>query len=104
MVPSAAKGTLAANIVLPILAIIAVCLRFYARRIKSISIKGDDHVIVVAMVIEWSATPVIGHAKDCLCSFALLVSVLGEYTASALGSLELSSSSCLQNPTSVSAK
>lgn len=61
-------------------------------------------MIVVAMVIEWSATPVIGHAKDCLCSFALLVSVLGEYTASALGSLELSSSSCLQNPTSVSAK
>ena len=52
MVQPAARSTLAANIVLPILAIIAVTLRFYARKLKSIPVKGDDYVILLALVIE----------------------------------------------------
>ena len=38
------------NIVLPIIAALAVAARFQARRIKKLPIKADDWVIVMAMV------------------------------------------------------
>ena len=39
--------------VLLVLAIGAVCLRFYSRRIKKASIEGDDYLIVPALVSKY---------------------------------------------------
>lgn len=44
------KKVLAANIVLPILATIAVVLRFAARKTTRSSLKADDYVILLALV------------------------------------------------------
>ncbi len=40
--------------VLSILAIVAVCLRFYSRRIKKARIEGDDYLIIAALVRKLS--------------------------------------------------
>jgi hypothetical protein len=50
MITPAARGTFAANIVMPILAIFAVGLRLFARRIKSQPFQLDDWTIIVALV------------------------------------------------------
>ena len=44
------KSSLAANAILPVLAIVAVSLRFLARRKKSLRLKADDFLILLALV------------------------------------------------------
>ena len=52
MVPQGARGILAASIVLPILAFIAVSLRIVARRKRALSLQSDDWTIIVNLVIH----------------------------------------------------
>ena len=50
MLSTRAKALVVVSIIFPILALIAVGLRLYARRIKSLALKADDYVILVALV------------------------------------------------------
>lgn len=44
------RTVLAVSVVFALLAIVSVCLRFYARRFKKNPIKADDWCILVALV------------------------------------------------------
>jgi hypothetical protein len=50
-VTPAARGGLGADIILPILAIIAVVCRYLARKTKSLPLKEDDWTILAALVL-----------------------------------------------------
>ena len=44
------KATLIASVVLPILAIVTVYLRFYARRARKLALLADDWSVLLALV------------------------------------------------------
>ena len=44
------KATLIASVVLPILAIVTVSLRFYARRARKLALLADDWSVLLALV------------------------------------------------------
>ena len=50
MLTNLAKTTIIVSIVFPLLATLAVALRLYARRCKSLRLGPDDYVILVALV------------------------------------------------------
>ena len=52
MIPQGARGILAASIILPILAFIAVSLRIVARRKRAASLQSDDWTIIVTLVVH----------------------------------------------------
>ena len=51
MVLQGARSILAASIILPILAMIAVSLRVVARKKKALSLRSDDWTIVLSLVV-----------------------------------------------------